>query len=65
VRSLSWSPDGTKIVSGFEDYTMRDSMTGQLLHTVDCYGTAYVSWSPDGAKTASRTGLLQIWTANR
>jgi WD40 repeat protein/predicted Ser/Thr protein kinase len=66
---FTFSPDGTRLVSGGEDRTARlwDSATGALLAT--CRGHASkilgVAFSPDGARlvTASSDGTVRQWDA--
>lgn len=70
VSSVAWSPDGTKIVSGSGDTTVRiwNASTGQLLQTLQGH-TATVSavaWSMDGAKilSASTDDTFRIWNVS-
>src|SRR5262249_15314081 len=60
VRSVSWSPDQTQIVTASDDRTLRiwDAGTGQLLATWMAHKEAIyaVAWSPDGTKLASGSG---------
>jgi WD40 repeat protein len=69
VRGIAWSSDGTRLVSGSEDRTVRvwDVNSGQEAltlkgHTALVYG---VAWSPDGRRLASASGDLtvRIWDA--
>jgi WD40 repeat protein len=70
IRTLSFSPDGSRLASGGDDGVVRlhDPKTGALLqklvgHTDRVYGLA---WSPDGKRLLSgswdRTG--RIWSAS-
>ncbi len=68
VNSVSFSPDGSKIVSGSEDGTLRlwDAETGQELKRMKHDGSVYsVSFSPDGKKIVSGSydDTLRIWEA--
>ncbi|TGO13768.1 hypothetical protein BPAE_0711g00010, partial [Botrytis paeoniae] len=57
VNSVSFSPDGTKLVSGSDDKTIRlwDISTGELLQIFEGHldGVRSVSFSPDNTKIAS------------
>jgi WD40 repeat protein len=60
VLSLDWSPDGTQLVSGSDDATLRIWHLNMDLHTYTSQvltgheGAVFrVAWSPDGAKIAS------------
>ena len=70
VNTASYSPDGTKIVSGSYDNFLKiwDANTGQCLRTLTRhYGTVYsASYSPDGTKivSASSDRKIKIWDAN-
>ncbi len=65
ANCVSLSPDGSKIVSGSRDKTIKvwDAVTGAVLSTleghVDCVNS--VSFSPDGSKTIH---LTLVPTAN-
>ena len=71
VRSVDWSPDGSKIVSGSYDNTVKiwESSTGNLIRTLTGYsgGVFSVEWSPDGAQIASGSddNTVKIWPARR
>jgi WD40 repeat protein len=67
VFSVAWSPDGTRIVSGSDDDTLRiwDASTGKSLRTLTGHGSAVgsVAWSPDGRRIVSGSwdDTLRIW----
>jgi WD40 repeat protein len=58
VTSLGWSRDGTRLVSGSDDRTVRlwEARTGRplpaLLQRLEVT-ISYIAWSPDGARLAS------------
>ncbi|KAG2346735.1 WD40 repeat-like protein, partial [Suillus weaverae] len=70
VNSVSFSPDGTRIVTSSRDSTVRlwDAATGQPVgeplrgHTE---GVNSVSFSPDGTRivTGSRDMTVRLWDA--
>ncbi|KAG2745329.1 WD40 repeat-like protein, partial [Suillus brevipes Sb2] len=70
VNSVSFSPDGTRIVSSSSDQTIRlwDTATGQPVgeplwgHT---HAVNSVSFSPDGTRiaTGSRDSTVRLWDA--
>ena len=70
VRSVAYSPDGKKIVSGSDDGTIkiRDANTGQCFQTLEGHSKSVysVSYSPDGKKIISGSGdkTIRIWDAN-
>ena len=68
VRTVAWSPDGTKIVTTSTDQTAKiwSAATGALLYTIQ--GIDYVSnfcWSYDGTKLAGtiKDSSVTIWSA--
>ncbi|WP_243761727.1 WD40 repeat domain-containing protein [Streptomyces sp. YIM 98790] len=69
VRSVAWSPDGQRIVSGSRDGTARilDAASGRTLTVIDgCRSMVEsVCWSPDSTRvaTASRDLTVRIWDA--
>ncbi|MBQ5892483.1 MAG: hypothetical protein IIW76_07950, partial [Bacteroidales bacterium] len=54
VSSVAYSPDGTKIISGSDDKTIKiwDANTGECLQTLEghLYQVSSVAYSPDGRK---------------
>ena len=70
VNSVAFSPDGTKIVSGSWDKTIRiwDAETGVQIGnplTGHTFGVNAVAFSPDGKKIVSGSpdGTIRIWDA--
>ena len=70
VASVAYSPDGTKIISGSDDYTIKiwDANTGQCLKTLEGHSLFVnsVAYSPDGTKiiSGSDDNTIKIWDAN-
>ena len=70
VYSVAYSPDGTKIISGSYDKTIKiwNTNTGQCLKTLEghLYFVNSVAYSPDGTKiiSGSGDGTIKIWNAN-
>ena len=70
VRSVSWSPDGTRIASGSEDTTVQiwspGTFAGSLVRTYRQHLSEVlsVSWSPDGTRIASASKSVNIWDPN-
>ena len=69
VNTISWSPDGRRLIHGAEDSTIRiwNAETGAAISTIRGY-TAYVNearYSPDGRRIASCAAdkLIKIWDA--
>ncbi|HOE12603.1 MAG TPA: hypothetical protein PLQ35_17085, partial [bacterium] len=67
VRSVAFSPDGTKVLTGSDDYTAKlwDAGTGAVIRTFSGH-TDYVNsvaFSPDGTKvlTGIDDGTARIW----
>jgi len=69
VRSVSFSPDGTRIVSGSSDKTLRlwDAVSGAHLNTLKGHSDSIlsVSFSPDGTRIVSGSSdkTLRLWDA--
>jgi len=67
VWTVSWSPDGSRVVSAGDDKTVRiwDARTGQEIRTLHGHTEAVRSaaWSPDGMRIASSSfdDTLRIW----
>jgi WD40 repeat protein/serine/threonine protein kinase len=70
VCSVMFSPDGTRIVSGSGDKTIRlwDASTGEELHTLEGHEDRLfsVSFSPDGTRIASgsKDQTIRLWDAS-
>jgi WD40 repeat protein len=70
VLSVDWSPDGSKVVSGGTDGTVRiwDADAYQELFVLRGHTNFVetVDWSPDGSRIASGSfdGTTRIWDAN-
>ena len=68
VLAVGWSPDGSRLVSGGGDGTVRvwEAGSGRLLHTLPGHtgGVAAVGWSPDGSRLVSGgdDGRLVLWS---
>ncbi|APA11969.1 hypothetical protein sscle_08g067390 [Sclerotinia sclerotiorum 1980 UF-70] len=69
VRSVAFSPDGTKVASGSDDRTIRlwDAATGESLQTLEGHSNwvRSVAFSPDGTKVASGSDdrTIRLWDA--
>jgi hypothetical protein len=68
VRSVSWSPDGTRLATGSLDGTAKvwDAAGGrELLSLTGPAGEVAVSWSSDGTRlaTGSEDGTAKLWDA--
>ncbi|MBQ2387231.1 MAG: hypothetical protein II300_08135, partial [Bacteroidales bacterium] len=67
VNSVAYSPDGTKIISGSDDGTIKiwDANTGKYLKTLEGHSdwVNSVAYSPDGTKiiSGSDDGTIKIW----
>jgi WD40 repeat protein len=67
VASLSWNHDGSKILSGSDDRTIKiwDAMTGELLNTLEGHsrGVTAISWNHDSSKivSGSKDRTIKIW----
>ena len=70
VESVAYSPDGTKIISGSDDKTVKiwDANTGECLKTLEGHSNYVnsVAYSPDGSKiiSGSNDDTVKIWDAN-
>ena len=70
VRSVAYSPDGTKIISGANDNTIKiwDVNTAECLKTLEGHldRVNSVAYSPDGTKIISGSWdcTIKIWDAN-
>ena len=70
VRSVAWSPDGTRTASGSDDRTVQvwDVVNGSLSFTYSGHTSAVrtVAWSPDGSRIASagKDGIVHVWEAS-
>ena len=70
VYSVAYSPDGTKIISGSYDQTIKiwDANTGECLKTLEGHiePVQSVAYSPDGTKIISGSvdKTIKIWDAN-
>ena len=69
VAAVGWSPDGSRLVSGGDDGTVRvwEAGSGRLLHTLTGHtgGVRSVGWSPDGSRLVSGgdDGTVRVWEA--
>jgi len=77
VMAVDWSPDGSKVVSGAQDNTVRVWSIPPMNQSATLSGTSLlvyrghtdwvlaVAWSPDGSKIASagRDKTVQVWDA--
>jgi len=69
VWSVSYSPDGSRIVSGSDDQTVRvwETVTGQQLLCLQGHDgqVSSVSYSPDGSRivTGSHDQTVRVWDA--
>ena len=69
VRSVSFSPDVMRIVSGSDDNTVRvwDAVTGEVISTFMGHGGPVnsVSFSPDGSRIVSGSddNTVRVWDA--
>ena len=67
VSSVAYSPDGTKIISGSDDKTIKiwDANTGQCLKSLEGHSDYVnsVAFSPDGTKiiSGSTDTTVKIW----
>ncbi|KAH6714535.1 vegetative incompatibility protein HET-E-1 [Leptodontidium sp. MPI-SDFR-AT-0119] len=69
VNSVAFSPDGTQVVSGSDDNTVRlwDAATGAALQTLEGHSSSVrsVAFSPDGTQVVSGSGdnTVRLWDA--
>ena len=69
VWSVSFSPDGSRIVSGSVDKTVRvwDAVTGEVINTLTGHSDRVwsVSFSPDGSRIVSGSydNTVRVWDA--
>ena len=67
VRSVAFSPDGTRVLSGSDDktITLLDAATGQLLRTFEGHlmSVRSVAFSPDGTRVLSGSETIKLWDA--
>jgi WD40 repeat protein len=69
VRTIAYSPDGKRIISGSGDKTIKiwDAETGLLIRTISGHGYRIMSaaYSPDGRRIVSSDpmGTVKIWDA--
>ncbi|KAH8585978.1 putative F-box and wd40 domain protein [Bisporella sp. PMI_857] len=65
VRSVAFSPDGQRVVSGSVDSTVRlwDAVTGVLQQTLESHSgwVRSVAFSPDGQRVASGSEGSTVW----
>jgi WD40 repeat protein len=68
IYSVAISPDGSKIISGSQDRTIRiwDASTGKTIRVwVTSACIEMLAFSPDGSKIISESyGFLQVWDAS-
>ena len=67
VTAVAWSPDGSRIVTGSDDATIRvwDAVTGEGLFSLE-HGSKVrsVAWSPDGSRIATGSAVgVWVWDA--
>jgi WD40 repeat protein len=67
VNSVAWNHDGSKILSGSNDKTLRiwDGTTGELLNTLEGHSKSVesVAWNHDDSRIASASvdGTINFW----
>ncbi|MGI9470183.1 MAG: WD40 repeat domain-containing serine/threonine protein kinase [Rubripirellula sp.] len=69
VWAVSWSPDGTRVVSSANDGTLRfwDTKSGELLQVIETSADRSIAWSPTGKEFACGgfQGQVEVWDAER
>ncbi|MGH3854127.1 MAG: pentapeptide repeat-containing protein [Pseudonocardiaceae bacterium] len=69
VWSVAWSPDGTRLLTGGADASVRvwDAATGEPLHQLGGHTgrVLSVAWSPDGTRllTGGEDASVRVWDA--
>ena len=69
MTGVAWSPDGTRLATGSDDWTVRiwNPTTGQTTPTLTGHTNRVtaVAWSPDGTHlaTTSRDETVRIWNS--
>ncbi|MBV6500171.1 MAG: hypothetical protein CJBNEKGG_02641 [Prosthecobacter sp.] len=69
VWACTWSPDGSKLLSGSSDNTLKvwDALSGSCLLSLQGHsdGVRACAWSPDGSKllSGSSDNTLKVWDA--
>ncbi len=69
VTAVAFSPDGTRVLSGSQDFTLKlwDIASGKLIRTFDAHtsSVAAVTFSPDGTRVLSGSWdkTLKLWDA--
>jgi WD40 repeat protein len=67
VISVAWNHDGSKILSGSHDKTVKiwDGVTGELLNTLEGHSNSVcsVAWNHDDSRIASSSedGTIKVW----
>src|SRR5262245_25080120 len=64
VKSVAFSPDGARVLSGSSDLKLWDAATGALIRTFEASGSVYsVAFSPDGARVLSGSwdNTIKLW----
>jgi WD40 repeat protein len=66
VLACAWSPDGTRLLSGSSDNTLKvwDARSGECLLTLQNDASSVAcAWSPDGRRILSGFDHLKVWDA--
>jgi WD40 repeat protein len=67
VISVVWNHDGSKILSGSNEHTLKiwDGMTGEVLNTLEGHSDSVLSvaWNHDDSRIASacEEGTIKVW----